>query len=77
MGKTHKQYSPTFKAKIALEAIKEEETIIEVASRYGVHPTQIKGWKKTATGKLLSFLKVECSYWRPSLLQFPSFLRKR
>ncbi|KKK50635.1 hypothetical protein LCGC14_3123060 [marine sediment metagenome] len=42
MGKIHKQYSPTFKAKIALEAIREEETIVELASRYQVHPTQIK-----------------------------------
>ena len=46
MGKIHKQYSPSFKAKVALEAIREEETIIELASRYGVHPTQIKRWKK-------------------------------
>jgi len=48
MGKVHRQYSPTFKAKVALEAIREEETIVELASRYGVHPTQIKKWKKTA-----------------------------
>ena len=38
MGKIHRQYSPTFKAKVALEAIREEETIIELASRYQVHP---------------------------------------
>lgn len=49
MGKIYKRYSPSFKAKIALEAIKEEETVTELASRYGVHPTQIKRWKKTAT----------------------------
>ena len=49
MGKIHRQYSPTFKAKVALEAIREEETIVELASRYGVHPTQIKKWKKIAT----------------------------
>lgn len=57
MGKIHKQYSPTFKAKVALEAIKEEETIIELASRYGVHPTQIKRWKKTATEEMIEFFK--------------------
>jgi len=48
MGKIHKQYSPSFKAKVALEAIREEETVAELASRYQVHPTQIKRWKKTA-----------------------------
>ena len=57
MGKIHKQYSPTFKAKVALEAIKEEETIIELASRYGVHPTQIKRWKKTATEEMNQLFK--------------------
>lgn len=37
MGKMHKRYPPTFKAKVALEAIKEEETMTELVSRYGVH----------------------------------------
>jgi len=48
MGKIHKRHSPSFKAKVALEAIREEETVTELASRYGVHPTQIKRWKKAA-----------------------------
>lgn len=51
MRKIYKQYSPSFKAKVALEAIREEETIVELASRYGVHPTQIKKWKKVAMEK--------------------------
>jgi transposase len=57
MGRIHKQYSPSFKAKVALEAIREEETIIELASRYGVHPTQIKRWKKTATEEMIEVFK--------------------
>ena len=57
MGKIHRQYSPSFKAKVALEAIREEETIIELASRYQVHPTQIKRWKKTATEKIVELFK--------------------
>jgi len=39
MEKIHKRYPPTFKAKVALEAIKEEGTIAELATRYKVHPT--------------------------------------
>lgn len=48
MGKIHRQYPPSFKAEVALEAIKEEKTSSELASKYGVRPTQIKRWKKIA-----------------------------
>ena len=37
-----------FKAKVAIEAIKGEKTINEIASIYEVHPTQIRQWKKQA-----------------------------
>ncbi len=41
-----KQYKPDFKARVALEALKGEQTISELASRFGVHPTMIHQWKK-------------------------------
>ncbi len=41
-----KQHSPEFKAKVALEAVKGEETASELASRFGVHPTMIHQWKR-------------------------------
>ncbi|WP_246055037.1 IS3 family transposase [Paracoccus gahaiensis] len=41
-----KQHAPEFKAKVALEALKGEETVSELASRFGVHPTMINQWKR-------------------------------
>jgi transposase len=43
-----KNHSPDFKAKVALEAIREEMTMSELAKKYGVHPTQIGTWKRAA-----------------------------
>jgi len=40
-----KQHHPEFKAKVALEALKGEETVSALASRFGVHPTMIHQWK--------------------------------
>ncbi|MEE8463240.1 MAG: transposase [Gammaproteobacteria bacterium] len=41
-----RQHNPEFKARVALEAVKGERTVTELASRYGVHPTMINQWKK-------------------------------
>ena len=41
-----KQHSAQFKAKVALEAIKGEKTIAEIASHYSIHPTMIHNWKR-------------------------------
>lgn len=41
-----KNHKPEFKAKVALEAIKGELTVSELASRYEVHPTMVHQWKK-------------------------------
>ena len=46
MSKKRTKHSPEFKAKVALAALKNEETISELATRYGVHPNMISNWKK-------------------------------
>ena len=43
-----KRYSAEFKAKVALEAIRGEQTINELASRYELHPNMITNWKRQA-----------------------------
>jgi len=47
-----KRYSAEFKAKVALEAIKGEQTLSELSSRYGVHPNMIANWKRQATSNM-------------------------
>ena len=46
MKAKRKQYSPSFKAKVALEALKDKETLAELSKKFEVHPTQIGKWKQ-------------------------------
>jgi len=46
MSKKRRNHSAAFKAKVALDAIKGEKTLSELASQYELHPTQIQQWKK-------------------------------
>ena len=41
-----KKYSSDFKAKVALEAIRGEKTIAEIAALFGVHPNLVSNWKE-------------------------------
>lgn len=41
-----KSYTSEFKTKVSLEAVKEQSTIAEIASKYDLHPNQVINWKK-------------------------------
>jgi len=51
MGK-RTRYSAEFKAKVALDALRGEQTLSELASRHGLHPTQISQWKRQAVEQM-------------------------
>jgi len=46
MSNKRKRYTPAFKEKVALAALKNEETTAELAQRFGLHPTMIASWKR-------------------------------
>ena len=41
-----RNHAPAFKARVALDALKGEQTLVELSERYQVHPNQIAEWKK-------------------------------
>jgi len=43
-----RKHPPVFKARVAIEALREQKTISQIASLYSVHPTQINAWKRIA-----------------------------
>ena len=61
-----KRYSAELKTKVALEAIKGQKTSNEIASEYGVHPSQIAQWKKQALDGLPELFSTRGSERRQS-----------
>ena len=52
MGCTSKKYTAQFKAKVAFEAAKGDRNITEIASEYGIHPQQIRAWRREFLEKM-------------------------
>ena len=45
MTKIQRKHSSSFKGTVALEALREQQSLLQLASQYGVHPTQIRQWR--------------------------------
>jgi transposase len=54
-----KRHSPTFKAKVVAEALKEERTLSQIAAENSLHPNQISAWKAAALQGLPSLFERE------------------
>jgi len=61
MKKTRTKHSPRFKAKVALDAIREQESVAELARRHKVHPNVIYKWKRQALENLSRIFELEQS----------------
>jgi transposase len=59
MRRKRRNHSPAFKAKVALEAAKEEKTVAELAQHYEVHANQISAWKQELLEGISSLFEKE------------------
>ena len=50
MTRKRKTHSAQFKSKVALEAVRERQTVNELAHKFSVHPSQVHAWKTEAGG---------------------------
>ena len=56
MKAKRRRHDPAFKAKVALEALREGKTIQQIAKEHDLHPVQVSEWKKTLQGATCSCL---------------------
>jgi len=47
MGRNRKTFTDTFKKEVALEALKEQNTVNEIAAKYGISSSMVSNWKKS------------------------------
>ncbi len=57
MRRKRRNHSPAFKAKVALEALKEEKTLAQLASEYDVHVNQIQSWRNNLKENVVSLFE--------------------
>jgi len=52
MARKPRRFSRAFKTRVALEALKEQKTLAELATQFDLHPNQISKWKRQARQSL-------------------------
>mgnify|MGYP003564757437 CR=1 FL=1 len=57
MKKSRRRHTPAFKAKVALAAIQEQQSIAEISRKYGVHSNQVTKWRKQLLENLPSLFE--------------------
>ena len=57
MGRIRKRLSAGAKARVAIEAVKSEKTLSEIANEHQVHPNQVSEWRKTLTGRAVELFE--------------------
>ncbi len=62
MRRPRRNHSPLFKAKVALAALKGDETIAQLASRFDVHPQQITQWKQQLAGQAATVFESDATH---------------
>ena len=53
MKRKRRKFTATFKSKVALEALREDKPVSAIASRHGVHASQVSSWKRQAIEGML------------------------
>jgi transposase len=76
MKSTRTKHSPAFKAKVALAAIREQETVAEIARRYKVHANRVYRWKQQLLNNLTRAFETESSAGDTGLDREGELLRK-
>ena len=57
-GSKRRRFTTEFKKKVALEALREQDTVQRIASRHKVHPNQVSAWKRQAVEGLSGVFEV-------------------
>ena len=74
---TRRRFTGDFKARVAIEALRGDKTIQEIASKHKVHPNQVSVWKQQAiAGCLKCFRMARTASGRIMKARFATFTRK-
>ena len=76
MKNSRTKHSPTFKAKVALDALREQETVAEIARRHKVHANMVYKWRQVALENLSLVFEPESAAGAPTAEREAELLRK-